>query len=293
MKEKQQTSQVIRLIHEFFPSLASMPYVEISGGWDSAVYEFGSEWIIRVPRRAEVVDWIRAETRLLPELAPHLTTMVPHFELVCDRDRFFAVGYRKIPGVALNPSSIQGSDAVRIPTQLGVFLSQLHSFSSELASVLLGERCSANRWKSYHDDIIQEFHERVVPLLSVGERARGETFLKEWRDPRMTSFLPVLTHSDLGPSNLLIHNKHFSGVIDWSEARVGDPAIDFGWLLYGTPEEFRGPLVAAYAGDLEEIAHRAHFFYRLMPWHEVRYGLDHGGHEFVARGFAGITAHLS
>ena len=86
-----------------------------------------------------------------------------------------------------------------------------------------------------------------------------------------------------------------SGVIDWSDACLGDPALDFAWLLHGTGEAFARTLLEAYSGEREPDAHlreRALFYYRLGPWHEVLYGIEHDRADLIERGLAGIRARM-
>jgi len=70
----------------------------------------------------------------------------------------------------------------------------------------------------------------------------------------IAGFEPVLTHSDLGPEHLLCRDGRLVGVIDWGDARVGDPALDYSWLLNGP---FRHWEVDA------DLRRRARFCHRL------------------------------
>ena len=84
-----------------------------------------------------------------------------------------------------------------------------------------------------------------------------------------------------------------TGVIDWSDASLGDPALDFAWLLHGTGTAFGDALLRAYGpvpGDA--LRARALSYHRLGPWHEVLYGLESERPEFVASGLAGVRRRL-
>jgi aminoglycoside phosphotransferase (APT) family kinase protein len=100
-----------------------------------------------------------------------------------------------------------------------------------------------------------------------------------------SSFDPALVHSDLGPEHILCRHGDISGVIDWGDARVGDPAIDYAWPLYGTNPAFAEALAAH---EDATLARRALFYHRLGPWHEVLYRLDEQRPELVASGLEGI-----
>jgi aminoglycoside phosphotransferase (APT) family kinase protein len=80
-------------------------------------------------------------------------------------------------------------------------------------------------------------------------------------------------------------------VIDWSDARIADPAIDLAWLLYGTPEPCAEAVVKAYGPTDDELS-RALAWHRLGPWYEVLYGLASREQQFVDSGLAGLLERL-
>jgi aminoglycoside phosphotransferase (APT) family kinase protein len=229
---------------------------------------------------------------LFGELTGHLTTGVPRFDLICDTGAGLAVGHRKIPGRALKPTDLEPAEAALLAAAAGRFLGELHAFPPDHAASLLGGERSAAGSRVDHDVFIGNVRQRVLPLLGRNDRAAAESFLDEWHEPMMRTFPPALTHSDLGPAHLLCESQTLSGVIDWSDARVGDPAIDFAWLLHGTPRDFGSRVLDAYPGNVDGIEDRSLFWHRLGPFHEVIYGLDRGDDQFVASGLEGITARL-
>ncbi|HEX3327309.1 MAG TPA: phosphotransferase [Actinomycetota bacterium] len=278
-------------IRNCFPQLAPGSMTEIFGGWDSRVFEIDG-WIVRLPRRPEVTKWVRAEIRLLAELADHLTASVPRFDLVCDTGTRLALGHRKIPGAALAPTDLEPAGAALLAASVGRFLGELHAFPADRAASLLGAERSAAGAQLRHDVFVEDARVRVLPLFGRAERSIVEGFLDGWHDPEMLHLEPVLTHSDLGPEHLLCESQTLSGVIDWSDAQVGDPAIDFAWLLHGTPMDFRSRVLEAYPGNVDGIERRSLFWHRLGPFHEVIHGLDRGDDRFVTSGLEGITARL-
>ena len=93
----------------------------------------------------------------------------------------------------------------------------------------------------------------------------------------------MLTHSDLGPGHLRVRDGRLAGVIDWGDARIGDPAIDYSWLLNGPFPDW----------DVdEELRRRAAIYHRLGPWFEVHYGLFTKQPQWVESGLAGVRSRL-
>jgi aminoglycoside phosphotransferase (APT) family kinase protein len=252
--------------------------IEIEEGWDSLVLEVDEEWIVRVPRRSEVRESMQCEGRLLAELAPLLPVPVPRFEVVEDSQDVFFVAYRKLPGEPLDdPSAL-------LAPQLAAFLVALHDFPRDRASRAgVGQQAL----------IIERCRREVLPLLSADERRRAEKMLDWFVSLEPPD--PVLVHADLGPAHMLHRGSNVTGVIDWSDACLGDPALDFAWLLHGTNEAFASALLDGYSKARDpgpNLRERALFYRRLGPWHEVLFGLKHGRGDFVERGLAGIRARL-
>ncbi|MFC6847283.1 phosphotransferase [Streptomyces caelestis] len=48
----------------------------------------------------------------------------------------------------------------------------------------------------------------------------------------------ALVHGDLGPGHLLAQDGALTGVIDFGDAHIGDPAVDLAWALNGTSPAF-------------------------------------------------------
>jgi aminoglycoside phosphotransferase (APT) family kinase protein len=94
-------------------------------------------------------------------------------------------------------------------------------------------------------------------------------------------------HRDLGPAHVLHRNGELAGVIDWTDACVGDPAIDLAWLLHEGPR----PLAAALEEALDvtpDVRERSRLHYQLRPWYDVAYGLEHDRDELVSTGLRNI-----
>ena len=271
------------LIEELFPELSVERVVAIEDGWDSLVLDVDDEWIVRMPRREPVRECLAFEARLLPELAPTLPVPLPRFELVADGLR--AVAYRKLAG-----KPVSGTDE-RHGRQLGEFLAALHAFPVEQARAL-GVPSHDRGWRERYDAFARGLLGRARSLL--GEDVdRAEAMLAGYLDdPANFTFAPRLIHADLGPEHILASGDELTGIIDWSDARIGDPALDFAWALNRTPPEFAAAVLAAYDTDDASLPERALFFHRLGPWYELHYGIHFHKPEYVESGLAGVRSRL-
>ncbi len=222
--------------------------VEIDDGYDFRVVVVGGSWVLRFPRRPGVIRTLETEAALLPALAPVLPVLVPSFEYVSSEPPF--VVYRLIDGA---PLTDEDPDGVR------AFLDALHGFDAT------GLPVPRPDWLATYLELAEEFRRLVVPLLDTDERAAAEALFAELET--LAGFEPRLTHSDLGREHLLCRDGRLVGVIDWGDARIGDPALDYAWLLNGPFDRW----------DVDdELRRRARIYHRLSPWFEAHYGVVTG-----------------
>ncbi|MBB3729099.1 aminoglycoside phosphotransferase (APT) family kinase protein [Nonomuraea dietziae] len=250
--------------------------MDVMQGWDSVATLVDGRWIDRRPRRPEVADLLIMETRVMPWLAPQLPLKVP-VPRVMDGEPL-VVRHEAVPGRPVTElTAVHGR-------QLGAFLQALHGadVAGAVEHGLRGAEAALQERRAF----LGRFREVVVPM--VPERAEAEALLDA------VEALPADTvvHADLGPEHLLAVDGELTGVIDFSDAHVGDRAIDLSWLLYGTPPPFAEALAEAYAVTGEERG-RALLWHRLGPWHEVLYGLDTDDPSTVVSGLEGVRDRLT
>jgi aminoglycoside phosphotransferase (APT) family kinase protein len=218
---------------------------------------------------------------------------VPRFEIVEDGRIFFAA-YRKLEGRPLDPEAARGTHGSVLAAELGGFLAALHAFPRASAVRAGLADVDASVWLEQQRGLAERCESQVMPLLDADERRRAQTVFTEFFSSWDGLLELVLVHADLGPAHILRVGSTVSGVIDWSDARLGDPALDLAWLLYGTGIRFADGLLGAYASGETDAAlrRRARFYHRLGPWHEVLYGLETERPELVASGLAGTRERL-
>ncbi|HEX4929226.1 MAG TPA: phosphotransferase [Gaiellaceae bacterium] len=238
--------------------------LENDDGYDYEVAIVDDEWVFRFPRRPGVEEALEVEIALLPALAPALPVDVPAFEHV-SHDPLF-VGYRLLRG---EPLVDEDADGVR------AFLDALHAFDPS------GLPVARPDWAEAYREQCAEFERLVFPVLDIDLRAQGTRLFGDVET--LLDIEPVLLHADLGPAHLLVRDGRLAGVIDWADVRVGDPALDYAWLLNGPFPDW----------DVDpDVRRRARFYHRLGPWYEAHYGLFTNRPVHVERGVAGIKARL-
>jgi aminoglycoside phosphotransferase (APT) family kinase protein len=238
--------------------------IENDDGWDFKVLILDGEWVLRIPRSELSVEELEKEIGLVPALGPLLPVEIPHFAHV-SREPLYVV-YRLIHG---EPLRHEDPDGVR------AFLAALHSLDASAFQVPRPD------WVGIYRRHVKDWRALVLPLLDADERTHGDGLLREIET--LTGFEPALVHCDLGPSHLLCRDGELVGVIDWGDAKIGDPAIDYAWLLNVPFPDW----------DVDdELRRRARIYYRLGPWFEVEYGLRTEQPIWVEAGLAGIRSRL-
>lgn len=288
-----------RAIAEAFPQLAIEHIRLDSSGWDNVVAVVNHEIVFRFPRRPEVARTLEIESRLLPELRKVVSLPIPHFEFISQG----FVGYRLIPGEPLTKALLQQADskeARRLAQQLAEFLSELHSFPLERAIELsVPHTPDRDLWASFYAEIRKHV---FLPLLAVNERAWAQQLFESFLDnERNFQFKPVLLHGDFSPDHILFDRKtgRISGIIDFGDVRIGDPAYDF-QLQENYGEQFWQALLAQYKQRLlladarnklkidETFFRRLEFYAKRLPFSEILYGLTYNAPEHIASGLQAL-----
>lgn len=236
----------------------------IDDGYDFKVVIVDDTWVVRIPRREGVLAALETEIALLPALTEALPIEVPRFEHVSCEPPF--VVYPMIRGT---PLVDEDADGVR------AFLDALHTFDATTLPVEQPD------WITLYRDQCAEFERLVVPLLDVDERGRAGALFAQ--ADTLSGFAPSLVHADLGPAHLLVRDTRLVGVIDWGDTRIGDPALDYAWLL-------NGPFADWDVDD--EVRRRARVYHELGPWYEAHYGIFTKQPERLELALAGIRARM-
>jgi aminoglycoside phosphotransferase (APT) family kinase protein len=246
-------------------------------GWDSDAVIVDGRYIERAPRRQEVRRGLEQECRILPVIAPLLPLAVPvPVEVRADGAGPWRVRHEMVPGGAAVVEHLTAADGRNV----GAFLRVLHDLPLADLGLDIGP-------DDRFPQTIARMRDEVLPLLEPAQRPAGAELLD-----RVTSITAsVLAHRDLGPEHVLVADGSVSGVIDWTDAALDDPAIDLSWTVHGTPARFRDGLVAAYGPSPTELR-RSLDWHRISPWHEVLWGMDEGGPAYIRSGLDGIRHRL-
>jgi len=228
--------------------------VELPQGCDSVTTLVERRWVDRIARRPEVGTALLAEAVLLPAIADGLPVEVPR-PVVLTREPL-RVRHVLVSGAAVDPGRLTSADG----EVFGAFLGALHATPLPLAA-------DAGCPSAADDHVgraaqVDRFRDVVLPLLPPEHRATAEALLEQVA----VVGDQALCHGDLVTEHVLARDGRLSGVIDWGDARVTDPAIDLAWALNATSAAFAE---AVASGVDDDTTARAGAWWALSPWYDA------------------------
>ena len=281
----------IELLQTRFPDLRVEQYEFAGEGYDSVALLVNGEYIFRFAKRPDVAVRQAREADLLPLLVDRLPLTVPRYTHVWADPAWPGkriVGYRMVPGEQLFPDRARPEHRATQAKQLGDFVNALHAVPVEEArrhGALGGDTGS---WRTEYRRFYDEAREHMIPLFDAHERSAIEAFwLGFLDDDACFAFAPTLVHRDLNTEHILYDpaSGRLTGVIDWGDASIGDPAIDFTAVRRELGEDFSRRMLAVYRHLCDaSFVRRMDFYDRLTPFHEIRFGQVDGEAAHVAHG---------
>ena len=264
-------------------------------GWDFHVFvvEAGTvegDWVFRFPRNETAASALEHEFALLPTLAARLPVHIPRYEHRGEWNGHPFGGYRYVDGLPLEPGALT---VPVIAQQLGAALHALHAFPPELAKARLGISDPIAVWRDETRDFIADVRARALPLLPTALQEPAASLFE--RVEAMLELPPALTlvHRDLGLVHVLGESDHITGIIDWSDASIGDPAIDFAAIMASAPASAVELLLQHYVAPVDDnFRDRARTWWQLAPAHDILHALDTADPPLLAEGIAGLERRL-
>ena len=223
----------------------------VGSGWDNAAFLVDGEWLFRFAQRRVAVPLLDREWNVLPRLAPRLPVPIPHPRWFGHVDEWTYLGYPRLSGHPASDLGIDEGMRFAMARQLGQFLRALHNQPTQDLPVepdMLGRFDIAAR------------HARGVAMLAECDSSIDVAALRHSLD--QVDSMPaanVLSHGDLYSRHLLIDQGRLSGVIDWGDVCLAEPAHDLMLAFCFLPPESRHEFFAAYGPITPSTASRSRF----------------------------------
>jgi aminoglycoside 2''-phosphotransferase len=287
------TERYLDQIHRLYPSLPLITARLNGQGQSNDGLIVNEEFIFRFPKNSQALQQIQAEFEILRLLQGHTTLRIPN--PICSFTDTETVGeafigYRLIPGEPFLRDTFLSikEEAVldRLADQIATFLTELHSLESDSGiEIDVPRRDTREEWVG----LLTGIREALLPKLS---REESQIVIEDLEaflvNDGNFNYPPVLRHGDFGSVNVLYDpsGKRLSGVIDFGNAGLGDPALDLAAIMaptFGYGEEFASRMQRVYPVD-EAILERARFYLRTFALQEALYGVEHGSERIFREG---------
>ncbi|MFP2959070.1 phosphotransferase family protein [Myxococcus sp. 1LA] len=279
-------------LHARFPSLAKARIIRLGEGMDHQAFEVDGRYVFRFPRSDEAAGHLEWEARLTAWLAPRLPLPIPVYRFLAPSTADIVVGfggYEKLPGMPallVEPARLDLSDLGR---RLGAFLATLHALDTAEADALGVPGDDDPELEAWSAAALEDLHLAVEHGHVEPHRAA------DW-ERRLTvrptggRGLPRLLHGDFAAEHVLV-NAHGvpTGVIDWSDACVGDPARDLAGLLHWGGAPMLASALETYGAVSPAVLTRARWFAACRAVADVTFGQTQGRTEYIAAGQRALT----
>ena len=250
-----QKQRYLKLIDEHFPDIAFDKVRWVHRGWDNVVLVLDERLVFRFPKRDGYLERFKAEVVLLRYLHDIVPIAVPDYAFLPD-DMSFG-GYHIVPGRPLRRSICKRLNAPTkeiVSRELGEFLSVLHGIAEPQAKSLGLKPWPAVDWGGTPEmeRLYADIRARVFPRLNKDEQAwlamQFERCLELRRPPRS-----CVVHNDLTDDHIYLVPElgKLGGIIDFADAALTDPAMDFAGLWY-YGRRFVEQVLGHYSCDIDD-----------------------------------------
>jgi aminoglycoside phosphotransferase (APT) family kinase protein len=249
--------------------------VVLGQGLDNTAYLVNDELIVRfsqAPSAEERAMRVEREAGVLAAVGKVSPLAVPVPAFVAAEAGCLA--YFKVDGVPVPdlPRAARTLYAAAVGARLGEFLGAIHALPidrmAELVDVDDDPSCEWLREAA-------ESYPAVAAHVPPRYRPRIEAFFAA--PPPDHHYTPVFSHNDLGVEHVLVDPQTWSvsGIIDWSDAAIDDPAYDFG-LIYRDlgPLGLDAALGTYRTAEAEQLRERAVFYARCSVFEDLTYGVQ-------------------
>ena len=280
-------------IHDSVPDFL-IESIEFEGEGDFCrAYTVNNHWIFRFAYNDEGSRSLEREIALLPRLVVAIRMPIPgitHSGRQQENGLAF-VGYPKITGAELTRERLLALEPLaqeECARDLARFLRELHSFDAGVAQELGVPSCDypfcrteEGIRKGTSTDLYNRELDRLLsyPAMDEERRAYCKSLVEKLLDGHSDGDLPAaLIHGDLSQDHILFdpETERISGVIDFSDAIISSPLLDFMYLYHAYGEEFFALLLSHYpVSNPAQILARVRLLHQWYVALRLLWALDH------------------
>ncbi len=236
----------------------------ISTGWNSYILLVNRRIAFKFPRNKKHAPSLEREISLVNCLGL-CPVKLPFYKYVhISRGDVFG-GYDFIEGSGLNSiHKLTGT----IINQFALFLNCLY----HKTGILLKRGClqdtGMDSWKSNYREFSRYVREKISPRIDSDVAKELDREFMDFLRIYSSTMRVSLIHGDLYRDNVIVgySGEKIEGVIDWEEACIGDPAIDFAAIAVDFPADQMMKILSCYSGEMDKyFLKRIEFYWKIEP----------------------------
>jgi aminoglycoside 2''-phosphotransferase len=260
-------------------------------GWEYLILDVNGDYIFRLPLHQDHDDRLKNEVSLVNSLSKIISAPIPYYEFIWQSDQNSPVfaGYRKLRGVACNSRNFKKSWIENASRDLGRFLSELHNVPSSSPVTSALHKYSSEEWTRRFRKSHSEVKKFAYPLIRKKYHSECEQVWSSL-DSKLhkAKFKPSVIHGDLMGGNILADplSGHLTGIIDWSDAQLGDPAYDFAGLISVDGQLGEHTLNHYLGRERDSVMDRAELYFRTIPLREIAWGVKMNSKRIIRIGLS-------
>jgi aminoglycoside phosphotransferase (APT) family kinase protein len=287
-------------IRASFPTIESEGLKHLGSGWEFDAFVTTDGWVFRFPRRADCAKLFDAERRVHQLVSAVLpaTVAVPHVELVGQPSPGFPysfAGHRFIAGV--DADAVDSRLMSTLARDIAAALGAIHSIpetTARDAGVLARDLddVGGNEWLERGLAAASELR-GLDPIVD-----QAVSWVRRTSLPLARFDGPLrLVHQDLSPEHVIVDaaTGQVTGILDWTDTILGDPARDFVFLVTWRGWDFAEEVLRSYPHAVDrDFRGRLQFMARLLSvmWLAMAH-VQHGNTaihiEWVRNAFAPVA----
>jgi aminoglycoside phosphotransferase (APT) family kinase protein len=282
---------VRRLLARHLPDRRATSVALLGVGEDNAAFDVDGELVVRCsthPDPQERTRQVLREARLLTAVAARSPLPVPVPRLTAAEDGCLA--HARLPGRPLLDLSAEqrGRHAAAVGAALGGLLAAIAALPAEDVADLAGvDDTPPGVWL----DECRTLLPQLSPAIPARHLPAVRAFLGT--DPPGPPDHLAFTHDDLGIEHVLVDpdTGRVTGVLDWTDAAITDPARDLGRVLRDLGPRALAAALAAYRGARDGgrgLRQRIDFHARCGLLEDLAFGLDTGRQAYVDKSLLGM-----
>lgn len=278
------TRAVRRLVAAHAGMPAPREVVALGRGCDHVAYLVDRRLVVRFAAGTDAAQRaaeVEREARLLDTVAEISPLPVPRPVFVVPEEGCFA--YERLPGAPLLhvPPPLRAAGAATVAGPLGRLLGALHATAPQrVAHLVEVDQTQMEAWLGE----AAAHYANAVSAIPTDRRRAVEAFLEAPVPPAADE--RVFSHNDLGIEHVIVRAPalEVTGVIDWSDAALVDPARDLGLLHRDLGAAAVDAALAAsdrHPGEHAALRARALFYARCGLLEDLAFGLRSERPEYV------------